>query len=56
VFLSQIDLLWNKILWQLSVHFCHPWHKENWHYKANYNSNSVEEKQTKLGVWTDVGW
>jgi hypothetical protein len=25
VFLSQIDQLWNKILWQLSVHFCHPW-------------------------------
>jgi hypothetical protein len=25
VFLSQIDRLWNKILWQLSVHFCHPW-------------------------------
>ena len=25
VFLSQIDWLWNKILWQLSVHFCHPW-------------------------------
>ena len=24
VFLSQIDQLWNKILWQLSVHFCHP--------------------------------
>ena len=25
VFLSQIDQLWNKILWQLSVHFCHLW-------------------------------
>ena len=25
VFLSQIDRLWNKILWQLSVHFRHPW-------------------------------
>jgi len=25
VFLSQIDRLWNKILWQLSVHFHHPW-------------------------------
>jgi hypothetical protein len=25
VFLSQIDRIWNKILWQLSVHFCHPW-------------------------------
>jgi len=26
VFLSQIDQLWNKIIWQLYVHFCHPWH------------------------------
>ena len=25
VFLSQIDRLWNKILWQLSIHFHHPW-------------------------------
>jgi hypothetical protein len=25
VFLSQIDRLWNKVLWQLSVHFRHPW-------------------------------
>jgi hypothetical protein len=24
-FLSQIDRLWNKTLWQLSVHFRHPW-------------------------------
>jgi hypothetical protein len=25
VFLSQVDRLWNNILWQLSVHFRHPW-------------------------------
>jgi hypothetical protein len=25
VFLSQIDRLWNNILWQLAVHFGHPW-------------------------------
>jgi hypothetical protein len=25
MFLSQIDWLWNKILWQLYVHFCHLW-------------------------------
>jgi hypothetical protein len=25
VFLSQIVRLWNKILWQLFVHFHHPW-------------------------------
>ena len=26
VFLLQRDRLWNKILWQLSVRFRHPWH------------------------------
>jgi len=31
-------------------------YKENWLYKTNYNSYTVEDKQTKLGVWTDVGW
>jgi hypothetical protein len=31
-------------------------YKENWLYKTNYNSNTVEDKRTKLGVWTDVGW
>ena len=25
MFQSQIDRLWNKILWQFSVHFHHPW-------------------------------
>jgi hypothetical protein len=25
VFWSQIERLWNKILWQISVHFRHPW-------------------------------
>jgi hypothetical protein len=25
VFLSQVDRLWSKILWQLSVLFPHPW-------------------------------
>jgi hypothetical protein len=55
-FLSQIDQLWNKILWQLSVHFCHPWHLKKWLYRTSYNLYTVEDKQTKLGVWTDVGW
>jgi hypothetical protein len=31
-------------------------YKEYWLYKTNYNSYSVEDKQMKLGVWTDVGW
>ena len=26
VFLLQINWLWNKILRQLCLHFCHPWH------------------------------
>jgi len=56
VFLSQIDRLWNKILWQLSVHFRFYDYKENWLYKRSCNSYTVEDKQTKLGVWTDVGW
>jgi len=31
-------------------------YKENWLYKASYNSHTVEDKQTKRGEWTDVGW
>jgi hypothetical protein len=31
-------------------------YKENWLYKISYNLYTVEDKQTKLGVWTDVGW
>jgi len=30
--------------------------KENWLYKPSYNLYTVENKQMKLGVWTDVGW
>ena len=30
--------------------------KENWFYKTSYNSYTVEEKQSKPGVWADVGW
>jgi hypothetical protein len=30
-------------------------YKENWLYKTSYNSYTVENKRTKLGVWTDVG-
>ena len=66
LFPSQRDRLWNKILWQLSVLFHHPWlikkippsmmYKENWLYKRSCNSYTVEDKQSKLGVWTDVVW
>jgi hypothetical protein len=31
-------------------------YKENWLYKTSYNPYTVEDKQTKLGVWTDFGW
>jgi hypothetical protein len=31
-------------------------YKENWLDKTSYNSYTVEDKQKKLGVWTDVGW
>jgi hypothetical protein len=31
-------------------------YKERWLYKKSYNSYNVEDKQMKLGVWTDVGW
>jgi hypothetical protein len=32
-------------------------YKENGLYQtSSYNSYTVENKQTKLGVWTDVGW
>jgi len=56
VFLSQVDRLCNKILWQLYSFPPSMAYKENWLYKTSYNSYTVEDKQTKLGVWTDVGW
>ena len=30
-------------------------YKENWLYKTSNNSYTVEDKQTKFGVWTDIG-
>ena len=56
VLLSQIDRLWNKILRQLSSFPPSMAYKEKWLCKTSYNAYTVEEKQTKLGVWTDVGW
>ena len=56
VFLSQIDWLWNKILWQLCSFSPSMTYKENSLYATHYNSYAVEDKQTKLSVWTDVGW
>jgi hypothetical protein len=31
-------------------------YEENWFYNTSYNLYTVKHKQTKLGVWTDVGW
>jgi hypothetical protein len=56
VFLSQIDRLWNKILWQLCSFPQSMTYKENWLCKTSYNSYTVKDKQKKLGVWTDVSW
>ena len=55
VFLSQIDLLWNIILRQM-LFLPSLMYKENWLYKTSYNLYTVEDKQMKLGVWTDVSW
>jgi hypothetical protein len=56
VFLSQTDRLWNKLLWQLCSFPPPVAYKEFWLYKTSYNSHTVEDKQTKLSVWTDVSW
>ena len=55
VFLSQIDWLWNKMLWQLCSFPPSMTCIENWLYKTSCNSDTVEDKQMKLSVWTD-GW
>jgi len=44
VFLSQIDRLWNKVLWQLCSFRSSVTCKENWLYKTSYNSYTVEDK------------
>jgi hypothetical protein len=31
-------------------------YKVNWLHKRSYNSYTVEDNQTELGVWMDVGW
>jgi hypothetical protein len=31
-------------------------YKEKWLYKTSYNSYTVEDEQTKLGVWVGVVW
>jgi len=54
VFLSHIDRLWNKILWQLSVHFRHPWSIKKTDFTRQVITRTLSK--IKLGVWRDVGW
>jgi len=47
VLLSQIDWLWNKILWQLSVHFHHPW----WIQKTDFTRQVTTCTLSKIYKW-----
>jgi hypothetical protein len=57
VFLSQIDRLWNKIFWKLSVQFCHPRRIKTTDF-TSYNSYTVEDKKKRTrymsGCWLIV--
>jgi hypothetical protein len=44
VFLSQIDRLWNKILWQLFVHFSHPWRIK----KTDFTKQVITRTRSKI--------
>jgi hypothetical protein len=52
VFLSQIDRLWNKILWQLSVHFRHPWHIK----KTDFTRQVITRALSKIkkNLWSTL--
>ena len=50
VFLSQIDWLWNKILSQLCIHFCHPWHIK----KTDCTRQVITRKMSKINKWNSV--
>ena len=50
VFLSQIDKLWNKILWQLSVHFRHPWRIK----KKDFTKQVITCTLSKINKWNSV--
>jgi len=44
VFLSQIGRLWNKILWQFSVHFRHPWRTK----KTDFTRQVIDRTLSKI--------
>jgi len=50
VFLLQIDQLWNKILWQISVHFRHPWRIK----KPDFTRQVITHTLSKIKKWNSV--
>jgi len=50
VFLSQIDRPWNKILWQLSVHFRHPWRVK----KSDFTRQVINRTLSKINKWNSM--
>jgi hypothetical protein len=57
MFLSQIDRLWHKILWQLSVHFRHPWcirKSEFTRQVITRNLSKINETPCVNGCWLIV--
>ena len=48
--LSQIDRPWNKILWQLSVHFRHPWRIK----KPDFTRQVITRTMSKINKWNSV--
>jgi len=56
VFLSQIDWLWNKILWQLSFQLRHPWRINKTDFTRQVITRTLSKKNIRNSVWMDVGW
>jgi hypothetical protein len=50
VFLPQIDWLWNKILWQLSVHFRCTWYIK----KSDFTRQVITHTLSKINKWNSV--
>jgi len=50
VFLSHIDRLWNKILWQVSVDFRHPWRIK----KTKFIRQVLIRTLSKINKWNSL--
>jgi hypothetical protein len=50
IFLSQIDRLWDKRLWHLLVHFCHPWRVK----KTDFKKQVITRKLSKINKRNSV--